>query len=219
MLTEKRKCVLLGLLLLVSSISYGEEPPNLAAIKQQLIAYHDSGEYYRQIDGIVKEAMYYLQFRLNQNHRLKDPLKLAIVLDVDETALSSYADMLHLNFGGTLEEINNLATVGHSPSIPGIKTLFNYAKLHHVAIFFVTERKEYQREATERNLKTVGYEWNGLFMQVDDSQAIADFKKDVRQKIIKMGYDIVLNIGDQLSDLNGGLADMSFKLPNPYYKN
>jgi hypothetical protein len=31
------------------------------------------------------------------------------------------------------------------------------------------------------------------------------------------GYDIVVNAGDQESDLEGGHADRAFKLPNPFY--
>jgi predicted secreted acid phosphatase len=217
----KIKHFLLAVLLLLSTFTcLGGDPPDLATIKKQLIEYHDSGEYYRQIDAVIKEAVYYLQFRLNQNARLKNQMKLAIVLDIDETALSNYTDMLHLNFGGTLEEINDLANDGHNTAIPGIKALYNFASQHHVAVFFVTGRKEYQREATERNLKTVGYaHWDGLFMKANDSQQpLSLFKAVMRKQIIKMGYDIVLNIGDQLSDLDGGYADMNFKLPNPYYR-
>ena len=33
----------------------------------------------------------------------------------------------------------------------------------------------------------------------------------------KLGYDIVLNFGDQWSDLQGGYADTALKLPNPTY--
>lgn len=32
-----------------------------------------------------------------------------------------------------------------------------------------------------------------------------------------LGYDIVANFGDQFSDLKGGFADRTFKLPNPMY--
>jgi hypothetical protein len=31
------------------------------------------------------------------------------------------------------------------------------------------------------------------------------------------GYDIVANFGDQYSDLNGGFADRTYKIPNPMY--
>ncbi len=34
---------------------------------------------------------------------------------------------------------------------------------------------------------------------------------------VDLGYDIVANFGDQFSDLNGGFADRTFKMPNPMY--
>jgi HAD superfamily, subfamily IIIB (Acid phosphatase) len=38
-----------------------------------------------------------------------------------------------------------------------------------------------------------------------------------RAHIESLGYDIVGNFGDQFSDLNGGFADETFKIPNPMY--
>ncbi len=38
-----------------------------------------------------------------------------------------------------------------------------------------------------------------------------------RAHIESLGYDIVGNFGDQFSDLKGGYADHTFKLPNPNY--
>jgi hypothetical protein len=43
------------------------------------------------------------------------------------------------------------------------------------------------------------------------------YKSLTRQHIESLGYDIVANFGDQFSDLNGGFADRTFKLPNPMY--
>lgn len=200
-----------------------EKPPvnNLSADKEKLINYHDSGQYYRQIGAVVKEALAYLQFRVNQNSRLSHPHKLAIVLDVDETALTNYPDILHLDFGGTSEEINDLRAAGHDQAIPAVQTLYNYAEDHNIAVFFITRRKEYERQATTRNLKAVGYpQWQELFMEPNDydSPLAGKFKRLKRKLIIGMGYDIVLNVGDQKSDVEGGYADMSFKVPNPFYR-
>ncbi|NMO53331.1 acid phosphatase [Actinoplanes sp. TBRC 11911] len=44
-----------------------------------------------------------------------------------------------------------------------------------------------------------------------------DYKTAVRKHIESLGYDIVANFGDQYSDLKGGFADKTFKLPNPTY--
>jgi hypothetical protein len=43
------------------------------------------------------------------------------------------------------------------------------------------------------------------------------YKSATRKHIESLGYDIVANFGDQYSDLKGGSADKSFKLPNPNY--
>ena len=43
------------------------------------------------------------------------------------------------------------------------------------------------------------------------------YKSGTRAYIESQGYDIVANFGDQFSDLEGGFADKTFKLPNPNY--
>ena len=43
------------------------------------------------------------------------------------------------------------------------------------------------------------------------------YKSATRAHIESLGYEIVANFGDQYSDLEGGYADKTFKLPNPNY--
>jgi predicted secreted acid phosphatase len=43
------------------------------------------------------------------------------------------------------------------------------------------------------------------------------YKSATRAHIESLGYDIVANFGDQWSDLIGGFADKTFKMPNPNY--
>ena len=43
------------------------------------------------------------------------------------------------------------------------------------------------------------------------------YKSATRAHIESLGYDIVANFGDQFSDLKGGFADRTFKVPNPNY--
>lgn len=43
------------------------------------------------------------------------------------------------------------------------------------------------------------------------------YKSGTRAYIESQGYDIVANFGDQFSDLEGGYADKTFKMPNPNY--
>jgi hypothetical protein len=43
------------------------------------------------------------------------------------------------------------------------------------------------------------------------------YKTATRAYIESMGYEIIASFGDQPSDLNGGYADRTFKMPNPNY--
>lgn len=195
-------------------------PPNLTLQKQLLIQYHDSGDYYHDISSVTQKALYYLKFRIHQNKQLDKPKQLAVVFDIDETAITNYNDMLHLDFGGTESNIEQLEAEGHDPAIPYTRTLYTFAKNNNVAVFFITGRREYLRKMTEKNLIDDGYDqWSGLFMKPDDYQqpSVSPYKTATRKKITQMGYDIILNLGDQESDLKGGYADMAFKLPDPFY--
>ncbi len=75
------------------------------------------------------------------------------------------------------------------------------------------------REATERNLREQGYEWDGVVLQPAGATfaSAVDFKAPERKKIAEQGYTILLSMGDQQSDLDGGYAERTFKLPNPVY--
>jgi hypothetical protein len=49
------------------------------------------------------------------------------------------------------------------------------------------------------------------------SCATIPYKSGTRAYIESQGYEIVADIGDQFSDLEGGFADKTFKMPNPNY--
>jgi hypothetical protein len=46
----------------------------------------------------------------------------------------------------------------------------------------------------------------------------ADFKAPIRTNIEQAGFTIIANMGDQPSDLQGGHAEKSFLLPDPFYR-
>jgi acid phosphatase len=88
-----------------------------------------------------------------------------------------------------------------------------------VAVFFISGRPPYLREATERNLREQGYDWDRLILLPEGAHftSAVDFKAPERRKLAEQGYAILLSIGDQESDLIGGYAERTFKLPNPVY--
>ncbi len=67
-----------------------------------------------------------------------------------------------------------------------------------------------QAEGHAENLKAAGYlKWEGLAV---------DYKSGERSKIVAQGNTLILNVGDQLSDLDGSpRAERPVKLPSPFY--
>lgn len=206
-----------GLLILVlcSTKSFAE-PKNLTFVKMDLIHYHDSGQYEREHLQVFQKANRYLLNRI-KSHKEKDK-PLAVVFDIDDTCLSNYPDLLEIGFG----KLNLLTSAKDAadPILPGCPLLYKTAQDNNVAVFFITGRHPDLTSATVENLKKYNItQWKNMVFKPNDYKeaSVIPYKSQARANIVKQGYDIVLSIGDQLSDLRGGYADRTFKLPNPYY--
>jgi len=130
------------------------------------------------------------------------------------------------------------------PATPGMVDMVKKAAKEGYAIFFITGRPATQEAATLGNLGNVGYPSpttlgngeDGLFTKpattdypqylvdecgqtngVNNSCSTIQYKSATRAHIESLGYDIEANFGDQFSDLKGGYADKTFKMPNPNY--
>jgi predicted secreted acid phosphatase len=207
-----------------TTVAAASDLENLGILREKLLRYQASGEYEEQLAEVATDAARYLE------DRPEDGGRGAIVLDIDETALSNWPYL----------EANQLARLHYGPcdlpqgpcgwpawadmaaatAIEPTLELYRLAQERGHAVFFITGRPESQRAATERNLRAVGYDdWADLYMQPDGTTfpSAADFKAPNRREIEAEGYEIVLNMGDQASDLEGGYAERTFKLPNPFY--
>lgn len=185
----------------------------------ELIRYHDSGQYSQDISNTIKEATYYLKFRITQNNRIHPSRKLAIVMDIDETALSNYDKLLQYDFHISEKILHKIALEADNTAILHTLALYNYAREHGVAIFFISQRPSTLLETTIQNLKQAGFkDWSGLAFNTKNGEGEKiQFYIRTRQNIIARGYDIVINLGSHNNTLVGGYADMQFKLPNPFY--
>ncbi|MCG0284375.1 HAD family acid phosphatase [Streptomyces sp. PSAA01] len=125
--------------------------------------------------------------------------KQAIVLDIDNTSLET-------DFGFTFPQ----------PPVEPVLKLSQYAHDRGVAIFFVTARPGTISWPTGYNLEQAGYSVAGLYVRhlPDLFQDVADYKTAKRAEIEKNGYTIIANIGNSPTDLSGGHAEKSFKLPD-----
>ena len=151
------------------------------------------------------------------------------MLDIDDTTLNTYSYEIYSSF--VFNSDNNLAFVNAEvfPAVFGMPDLVADAQADGYTIFFITGRAESQRTATAGNLMNVGYPTvptRHLFLKdqglpwltsCTPTCTTQQYKTLTRQHIEALGYDIVANFGDQFSDLNGGFADRTFKIPNPMY--
>ena len=196
------------------------EPTNLSHLKEKIQAYHDSGAYLKELAQVITRAHVFIINRVKDNSYLAHPKKLAIVLDIDETSLSNYDKIVSRGFAANHEQLHQEILAADAPAIKPTLLFYDDVLKHGVTVFFVTGRIESERKATAKNLKYAGYhDWAGLYLKPENyhQPSITPFKLQSRTAITKQGYTIIASIGDQYSDLKGGYAEKTYKLPNPYY--
>ncbi|AOT61777.1 HAD family acid phosphatase [Streptomyces rubrolavendulae] len=127
--------------------------------------------------------------------------KLAIVLDIDNTSLET-------DFHYFWEY--------PTPAVRPALDLARYADTRGVDVFFVTARPGIIHDLTARNLRSVGYPVDGLYVRdlPDLFAEVSAYKTEKRTEIEAKGYKIIANIGNRPSDLAGGHAERTFKLPD-----
>ncbi|PBC64576.1 Secreted acid phosphatase [Streptomyces sp. Tue6028] len=162
--------------------------------------------------------------------------KPAVVFDIDDTLLLSLDYEKKTNY--TYNSASWAAYVAQAdrPAVFGTPALVEYARSKGVEVFYNSGLKESQRADAVKNLKKVGADVNldadHMFLKdaanppaylSDCATATAwncttvQYKSGTRKHIESLGYEIVANFGDQYSDLDGGYADRTYKLPNPTY--
>jgi predicted secreted acid phosphatase len=202
------------------------QPPNVGDAKIAATEYYNSGDYERDLAAVATEAANWVTQRAPQVG------KPALVLDIDDTALSNWEVIVADDFGrvidGPCDHLPNgpcgwaaWDMLGRDRAIVPTLQLFRQARASNTAVFFITGRPESQRGPTERNLRTAGYTgYTGIRLTPNNAHypSAADFKAPQRAEIERAGYTIIANMGDQPSDLMGGHAEKTFLLPNPFYR-
>ena len=206
----------------------------ISDLASALRTYHDSGSYESDLQNVDSQAQ---SFMLRQAKAIRQkkkrkcgskgkkkgraaacaPPRLAIVLDIDETSLSNYTQLEANNFSNAAGALIVAATSTNQPAIAPTLDLYRQARAAGISVFAITGRPTLVQSLTMQNLANAGYtDLQGVFFK-PSSDATIPFKSGERAAIEQQGYRIVANVGDQESDLAGGHADRSFKLPNPFY--
>ncbi len=200
------------------------------------------GNYAKEASSVAAAGKRWLAHARWQHHNGRK----AVVFDVDDTTLATWNYEIFSNWAYN-PATNSTYVLGELfPAVPGMVDLANRAKAHGYALIFITGRPAAQEAATLGNLTDsdtigldAGYPTPATLVNGEDGlftkPALADYpdylkavcgavacntvqyKSATRAHIESLGYDIVADFGDQYSDLKGGHADRTFKMPNPNY--
>ncbi|EPD56476.1 HAD family acid phosphatase [Streptomyces sp. HGB0020] len=156
----------------------------------------DYATWQKDCQSVMDQALPYLQQRIAA---ATPGEKQAIVFDIDNTTLET-------DFGFSFPQ----------PANKPVLNVAEYAQDHGVSIFFVTARPGIIQAPTEWNLEHDGYQVSGLYVRglFDLFKDVAAYKTAQRVDIENKGYDIIANIGNSPTDLTGGHAEKTFKLPD-----
>ncbi|MFF0161950.1 HAD family acid phosphatase [Streptomyces sp. NPDC005263] len=156
----------------------------------------DYATWQKDCQGVMDQALPYLKQRIAAT---KPGEKQAIVFDVDNTTLET-------DFGFSYPQ----------PANKPVLNVADYAQKHGVSLFFVTARPGIISGVTDYNLKNVGYQVSGLYVRgfSDLFKDVAAYKTAQRVTIESKGYTIIANIGNSATDLSGGHAEKTYKLPD-----
>ncbi|MHA5047716.1 HAD family acid phosphatase [Streptomyces sp. SD15] len=157
----------------------------------------DYATWQSDVKAVIDQATPYVEQRTANTAGQKP----AIVFDIDNTTLET-------DFHPWYE----LPTPALKPSL----ALAKYAKSRGVDIFFVTARPGIIYSLTEWNLTSVGYPVDGLYVRdlPDLFAEVSAYKTAQRAEIESKGYAIIANVGNNDTDLVGGHAERTFKLPD-----
>ncbi|MET8788803.1 HAD family acid phosphatase [Streptomyces pseudogriseolus] len=156
----------------------------------------DYDTWQRDCQAVMDQALPYVRQRIAD---ARPGEKQAIVLDIDNTALET-------DFGFSFPQ----------PANDPVLQVARYAQERGVDLFFVTARPGIIEAPTEWNLDHAGYESSGLYVRgfLDLFRNVAEYKTAQRVDIERKGYTIIANIGNSATDLSGGHAERTFKLPD-----
>ena len=134
--------------------------------------------------------------RANRNRRIRR----AVIVDVDETVLdNSPYQAMTVKTRTAYESKSWLAWCekAQAAAIPGAVEFLRYAHSRRVRVFYVTNRRESEKQCTAQNLKKVG------FPDVSDETVLVRTdvsSKQPRRDGIARRHRVVLLMGDNLND-------------------
>ncbi len=202
----KRSKLGLGVLFSFVLVACSSTPPPQAKVDSNeyltgaTLWFQTSGEARALMHQTYRLAKSIVQLDLTKKQK-KGTLPPAVVVDVDETVLdnSPFEGRVVVSGDPYPKGWDEWVQSAKAKPIPGALEFLNFAHSKGLRVFYLTNRKDGQKEATARNLKEVG------FPDVTEETMVvrtAEQSKEARRQKIREKYRIVLLIGDNLADLD-----------------
>ncbi len=207
------KYIFLSFFLYLYSNCFAQELVNLASAKTAIEKYYSSGQYETELNAIVHNALTKAADLPNGNND-------AAIFDIDETSLSNYPIMLKYDFGYEAKAWDDWVRGKFAKAIPQVKMLYDSLIARKIKIIFLTGRAADILPASKQNLIEAGYITFDTLVgkSVGDMKTTAAvFKENKRKEFTAKGYNIILCVGDQWSDLFGECTGIKVKVPNYLY--
>ena len=187
---------------------------NLRTSKDIVKNYYESGGYDLELDEVIADAKQkFSKVEIKENS--------VVIFDVDETALNNYGLAKQMDFGYVYDLNKKWNEELKAPAIKQTQDLYFYLLNRGFKIIFLTGRNSNEYDVTYKNLIQTGYTvFDTLITQREDEQNLKtqQFKSTKRAELAAQGYEIVGNIGDQWTDLNGPYSGIQIKIPNYLYE-
>jgi predicted secreted acid phosphatase len=230
-----------------STVNSTHEPYNIGALVGDIDTYYGTAldsngvyqaskdsQYAKDLAHLESDAERYIDKAARKAHHQDE--KPAVVFDIDDTLLLSLDYEKKNNYGYSSATWAAYVAQANRPEVFGTPELVKYAASKGVTVFYNSGLKESQRTYAVDNLTKVGADVNldadHMFLKDADNPpsylsscatpgtwtcTTVQYKSGTRKHIEDLGYNIIANFGDQYSDLDGGYADKTYKIPNPTY--
>ena len=178
------------------------------------ILWQQSSAEYR---ALAFQAFSLAQLRLDQDlaqHRSRRgrSMRPAIVVDSDETVLDNtrfQAELILRNAAYTPQSWTAWCERAEAGAVPGAVEFLNYAFRHGVRVFYITNRRQTEKDGTVANLKKLGFPDVSDDTVMIREQGTTTPSKESRRERVRARYRIVLLIGDNLNDFNDDFSGKS----------
>jgi 5'-nucleotidase (lipoprotein e(P4) family) len=152
--------------------------------------------------ALCLQAYNIARFRLEEALKQPGDKPKAIVTDIDETFLDNSPYAVHRALKGLDYDTTSWfewTAKGIADTMTGAAAFFNYAASKNVEVFYITNRKEKERQGTLQNLQRYHLPFadeQHLILRQNSSS------KEQRRQQVAAAHDIVLLLGGNLADFS-----------------